>query len=561
MSADAKDLYLSNYSNERCTGYNIRYTTGDNKGEISTRKFINTLDYSLDLIKLREVYEKVYRRMDFSFNRRGKEYNRHVVNVTFKYSVKEYNLFYGNTYVKLGFMPEECELTDNVCVRDGELLAVRVNAEVSSPITAEILGKYFAFDGGMYRVVKAIPVVLTVAQLRDMLYQNGFVCDGIHFVRFKRSSGSSRVGKCLFIDDRMYSRMHKWGLCGLTVKDGQQIDLAALEAYIALTLSSIIGLVSIRPENFLVVDDFESVFNDDVIAVRANDDGWLTAAPEKVDVSNSIWDGQSLIDKSLMGEFDQHGMILLRNRFFKSACFNCNVQQFFADHGITSVSQLNGRTLAEHIEDVKIITTPSSIKYLKFGSLEQWLSLLDEDSDFGVVKHEKPTHFFDGRMVQIHYQLLNSLQMSQEEVDELLFPSLDYLHKIQTDPAVLRYHIRHVGGDDMIAPASTPNDVVYQMLGVTDEFAKTKLYYDFRQDVSKAFKKALSRGHVLVNGNYSTLLGNPLEMLYESIGSFDGESLLGVGCIHSKRFSFGQTVLGSRSPHVTSGNVWLTKNV
>lgn len=561
VSADAKDLYLSNYSNERCAGYSIRYNAGDNKGEINIRKFINTLDYSLDLIKLREVYEKVYRRMDFSFNRRGKEYNRHVVNVTFKYSVKEYNLFYGNIYVKLGYLPEECELIDNVCVQGGELLAVRVGAEVSSPITAEILGKYFAFEDGVYRLAKTIPVVLTVAQLRDMLYQNGFVCDGIHFVRFKRSSGSSRVGKCLFIDDRMYSRMHKWELCGLTVKEGQQIDLAALEAYIALTLSSIIGLVSIRPENFLVIDDYESVFRDEVIAVRASDDGWLTASPEEVEVSNSIWDGQSLIDKSLMGEFDEHGMILLRNRFFKSACFNCNLQQFFADHGITDVAQLNGHTFAENIEDIKIITTPSSIKYLKFGSLDKWLSLLEEDGDFGVVKHEKPTHFFDGRMVQIHYQLLNSLQMSQDEVDALLKPSLDYLHLIQSDPAVLRYHIRYAGGDEEMMPVSTPNDVVYQMLGVTDAFTKTKLYYDFRQDVTKAFKKSLSRGHVLVNGNYSTLLGNPVEMLYAAIGRFDGESRLGVGHIYSQRFEFNHTILGSRSPHVTSGNVWLTKNV
>ena len=119
-------------------------------------------------------------------------------------------------------------------------------------------------------------------------------------------------------------------------------------------------------------------------------------------------------------------MILLRNRFFKSACFNTNIQKFFADRGITDVSQLSGFTLAQDISDIKVITTPSSIKYVKFGTLEQWLRLLDEDGNFGVVKHEKPTHFFDGRMVQIHYQLLNTLQLSQDDVDQLAKPSLDY---------------------------------------------------------------------------------------------------------------------------------------
>lgn len=498
--------------------------------------------------------------MDFSFNKRGKEFCRRVINVTFKYSVKEYNLFFGNTYIKLGYTPEEVQLQDNIYVVDGELIAIKVGAHVENPAAANILGGYFKFEDGVYKLQKNINVVFTVAQLRDFLYQQGFVCDGIRFQRFKRSSGSSRVGKCLFIDEQLYPRMHKWELCGLKIKDGQETDLAALEAYIALTLSSIIGTVSLRPENFLVVDDYKSVFKDRVIAVGADSAGWLEASAREIEVENSIWDGQSLIDKSLMAEFSGYGMILLRNRFFKSACFNCNIQQYFHDNSITDISQLNGFTIAERIEDVKIITTPSSIKFLKFGTLEQWLEALEESGDFGVVKHEKPTHFFNGRMVQIHYQLLNTLQMSQREVDELVHPSLDYLRLLQTDPAVLRYHIKFACENDDISSVSTASDVVYQMLGINDEFARTKLYYEFLRDVSDSFKKNLRRGHILVNGNYSTLLGNPIEMLRMAIGTFDGESQIGAGGIHSKRFEYGRTVLGSRSPHVTMGNVWLTTN-
>ena len=131
---------------------------------------------------------------------------------------------------------------------------------------------------------------------------------------------------------------------------------------------------------------------------------------------------------------------------------------------------------------------------------------------------------------------------------------------IQTDPAVLRYHIRYSGADKPINAAPTTNDIVYQMLGVTDQFANTRLYEDFKHDISKAFKKDIRRGHILVDGNYSTLLGNPMEMLYATIGFFDGVSQIGAGNIYSKRFHFNQTVLGSRSPHVTMGNILLTKN-
>lgn len=70
----------------------------------------------------------------------------------------------------------------------------------------------------------------------------------------------------------------------------------------------------------------------------------------------------------------------------------------------------------------------------------------------------------------------------------------------------------------------------------------------------------LRKGKVLVEGNYSTLCGNPVEMLYASIGEFDGKSRIGVGCVVSKRFAPGITLLGSRSPHITIANVWLSQN-
>lgn len=43
-----------------------------------------------------------------------------------------------------------------------------------------------------------------IKYLRAHFYQNGFYLDGLHYVRYKRSAGSSREGKCLFIDERLY---------------------------------------------------------------------------------------------------------------------------------------------------------------------------------------------------------------------------------------------------------------------------------------------------------------------------------------------------------------------
>jgi hypothetical protein len=464
--------------------------------------------------------------------------------------------------VKFGYAVDDLVFEDCVAFHNGELVGIQVGEKVVSPIPDDKIDKCFYFKNGTYQVKANIPILNGVADIRSQIYQDGFYCDGIHFVRFKRSSGSSRVGKCLFIDERLYDQMHEWEMCGIEVKHGQDIDLAALEPYIALTLSSIVGTIQIRPENILVIDDYSSVFKERAVATRLVDDR-LVSKPEDVEISNSIWDGQSLMDKSLFGEYEQWGMLLLRARFFKSCCFNANIQEWFRDNGITEVSQLNGRTQAKRIEDVKLITTPSSIKYLKFGNLDTWLNTLE--TTFGVVKHEKPTHFFDGRMVQTHYQLLNTLQMTYQEVEQLVQPSLDYAKMIKSDPAVLRHQISYqyqTPDNTFYTKAVTSkNDIIYRLLSINDKFAETKMYRQFCNDLIKSYIRNLRCGHILVHGNYSTLCGNSIEMLKQAIGTFDGTSVIPVNTVHSTKFENGKELLGSRSPHVTVGNVLVTTNV
>lgn len=259
----------------------------------------------------------------------------------------------------------------------------------------------------------------------------------------------------------------------------------------------------------------------------------------------------------------EHGMLLLRARFFKSCCFNANIQRWFTDNGITDVSQLNGKTRAKRIEDIKLITTASSIKFLKFGKFDEWLDEIEPI--FGVVKHEKPTHFFDGRMVQTHYQLLNTLQMTNDEVEKLVKPSLDYANMIKIDPAVLKHHIKY----QYCTPDETyynrtitsKNEIISKMLETTDCFSQTKLYRDFAKAILDSFKKNLRCGHILVHGNYSVLCGNPIEMLMQSTGQFSGNPIMEPNTVHSTYFADGEELLGSRSPHVTMGNVLVTKNV
>lgn len=578
-SLDGKDIFISNNCvNQKVNenGKPIGFRLRNQAGVLNLGRFINTLDYSLDLIKMQEVFAQICPSEQFSFYQNKKDYTYRVINVTFKYSNKQYNKVQKGDkvfYILHKYTYDDLVFHDCVAFADGELAGVEVGSPVENAIPESVYGTAFQFDGKTYKANSNIQTINSVANIREELYKNGFYCDGIKYVRFKRSAGSSRVGKCLFIDERLYPKMHKWEMCGIKVKEGQDIDLAALEPYIALTLSSIVDTIQLHPENILVVDDYKSVFHDKAAATRFVD-GRLVTNIEDVEISNSIWDGQSLMDRSVflkfqerqrqnMPEAREHGMLLLRSRFFKSCCFNSNIQKWFADNGITNVSQLNGKTRATRIEDIKLITTPSSIKYVKFGTLDEWLDILEPT--FGVVKYEKPTHFFDGRMVQTHYQLLNTLQMTYEEVEELVKPSIDFARLIKTDPAALRFQISYAyhSPDEInyTDNMTSKNEIVYNLLGLCDKFAETRLYIDFCNDLIKAYVKNLRCGHILIRGNYSTLCGNPIEMFKQAIGTFDGTSVIEPETVHSIRFDDGVELLGCRSPHVTMGNILLTRNV
>lgn len=557
MSIEAKDLFgAMNHINPDEREYRIRST----EGSINLKRFSNAFDWSLDAIKLEEVYRRKTRRQDFSFLSGKHLYTKNVICVTFNYSYKEFNMAGKNTYVRNGYSYRDCTFVDGVDVRDGKLIAIQTNVEVQDPVPQNILGNYFTYNNGYYEQIGSIRTIMDKAELRNYLYQNGFKCDGVEYVRYKRSSGSSRVGKCLFVNKILADEMNQWDMCGLSVSEGQPIDLASWEAYIALPISSIINTIKIPLDSILVIDDYESSFEEEVVAVEI-EDNHLVSSRKSVTITNSIWDGQSLMDKSLFGEYEDKGMLLLRNRFFKSCCFNTNIQKWFADNNITSVNQLKGFTLAKDISQIKLITTPSSIKYTKFGTVQQWMK--NVDSTFGVVKYEKPPRAFDGRLIQAHYQLFNTLQLSYEEMERVLKPSLDYIGAIRRDPAVLRYAIQYPydEGSGEWSSLDSKNEIIFRMLGINEKFGRTKLYYDFRDDLIKSEIRNLKKGHVLIQGNYSTLMGNGMEMLQESIGAFEGKSVIGVGNVHSKRFKYGQTLLASRSPHVTMGNVLLTTNV
>ena len=333
-SIDAKDIYLaSHYINKMRSEYSLKLKDG----KYNLRKFINSNDYSKDLIKLVDVYHKTFRRNNLFFKIKKHWYTQHVINITFKYSVKEWNQTNKNTFVKFGYDYNELEFHNCIAIMDGEVVGVKINdtVDIDDATYYDSIEKIFKLSKLVktdkktnrktvyyqYKKIKEPKTLKTNSQLRHELYKNGFTCDGIKYKRFKRSTGSARVGKCLFINHKLLLPLLLFCSGNMLLEEGQETDLAAYESYISMTSSSIIDTIKIKPENILVIDDYESVFEDDVVETH-DENGWLKTSEKKCKIKNSIWDGQSLMDVSLFGEYDKDKITVAPYENYQSIVFN-----------------------------------------------------------------------------------------------------------------------------------------------------------------------------------------------------------------------------------------------
>ena len=198
-SVDCKDLYLSNnYIKNVAYGYKL--TKKDGTDNFS--KYINSFDYSLDLIELRDVAKKIYGKKDsLSFTVKDKEYSSKIINVTFKYAVKEFNKTAKNTYVRNGYNLRDYELEDGYATdidEDGTqiLVAIKTDESFYNKIDTSLLPSFFSceYDKDLmtytYKMIGTPKTIMSAKQLRTWCYKNGFICNGLNYKRFKRSSGS-----------------------------------------------------------------------------------------------------------------------------------------------------------------------------------------------------------------------------------------------------------------------------------------------------------------------------------------------------------------------------------
>lgn len=532
MSIDARYIY-GKQSNEN--GYDTSVFWNNEKSILPRKLYKVKIPYSLGLIHWFKMKDAIF---DIIGN---KVYSNDIVNVTFNKASK--------TIAK---------------DKDG-------NVRYKPQIKVNKKGKY------SLEIVEELKTDKKIDELMDEVYP-GFVLDGERYVQFMRTPGKARTGAILFIKEKLLKDFLSWARMGIDYECiSGQVDIAGLKAAESLILSEIKDIAVINSSEILLVPDVKvpcKIAKGKASITEMGQDGMaVTHDNEKeITIYNDIFDGQSLLAPEYY--HDGKSMILLRNRLFKSAAFCFDIQRWFRDNDVTDIRQLNGFTLAEKVEDIKLITTPNSLKFMKQKSFisfeypvedleratfEYWLHEIEKDECiFGVVKNEYASGFIKG----YNYQVDNSMPLSKDEVRELLRYEFDRIQKAKDDNDyfVNEFIQRKMHKESKCDPKMYKfSDSVYGLYKINPDIQHTKFFRDYKNNMlGTDYKDLLKQGrYKLENSDYCVVCSNPFEMIQHACGvSQENWVRIHEGReAYCKYFPRDRDLIATRSPHIYSGNV------
>lgn len=559
MSIEARYLYSANKNDEKGdTSVRIGYDTSRfwdskrKKKKIPDGLYKVKMPYSLALEKMYEIKVDEFKSDDYDT-----AYSDMVINVTFKGAAKKEKVL---------------KTTKNGGIRDPK-----------PKYLIKTYGKGEKQSATLKKVVR-LDTELNTANLRTYMYDNGFVLDGNKYVYFMRSTSKSRGGNMLFVkEEYFYELLIEWARLGIVFAENQSIDVAGVKSYESLVLSGICGKVEIKPEEILLINDHESVFEKMASVTRLNENDRLTVNDEMVEYHNSIWDGQSLLDFSKYSAFAEfegikqieslkgRSFVLLRNLWFKSAAFNFDIQKYFSDHNITIEDvKKHGWTIAEDIRQIKLITTPNSLKILKIkecvnnkyvddpdgqirSMFEYWLNHIRENTCFGIVKSE---HGMYDHARRCNSQILMALPLSRNDMRQLLndgeFP---YMYELRNDENMFLMHLD--------SRKNSSNTMIYELASYIPKITRTDMYTNFKNDTLNDYKESWKKDGIKIpDSDFCVCVSNPLEMMQYACGIEPKDWIR----VHKGReayckfYSDGQQLLAARNPCVSSGNILCLTN-
>ena len=385
----------------------------------------------------------------------------------------------------------------------------------------------------------------------------GFKVNGIEYERLLSTSAGVKKSTIVFTSKRLKQQ--------LTLQLNAERDLtkkfvpAKLEAYISLACSASIPVRD--PKGVLVVHDVETTFYDDVILVNG-----LESIRPKVTVEQdyktvlNACDGLGLMSPELakmwaedvQEEYLPAG-VCLRNAFCKGMVFTFDFKAFAKE--IAHQEMITDVWGNEHnINDIDLILTTSMLKlWDSYSSIDDYLEKAKRSHhEFALTKITPEV--LDNEQT-MNYQFLQSLELDDEDIYNLIKPTLDELDDIiNYDYRKALVYLRGVSLTEK-SVLRPPYDYTTAMMIDSRMLNDPYTYSKIRNNIKNRIDQA-KLGVIAVNGNFSILSGDPYT-LCQSMFNLPVTGLLKRGEIYSHYWQKrGRTrVAGFRAPMTVHNNI------
>ena len=385
----------------------------------------------------------------------------------------------------------------------------------------------------------------------------GFKVNGIEYVRLLSTSAGVKKNTIVFTSKRIKEQ--------LLFQLNAERDLskafvpAKLEAYISLACSASIPVST--PNGIVVVHDPETVFYDDVILVNGLESLRPKVTIEKdYETKLSTCDGLGLMSPELAKRWAEEveedylpAGVCIRNVFCKGMAFTFDFKAFAREVAQTE-EVIDVWGYKHNINDIELVLTTSMLKlWDSYSSIEDYLDKSSRNGHtFALTKITDEE--LDNEQT-MNYQFLQSLELEDDDIYNLIKPTLDEIDDILNyDYRKAITYLRGVNLTDKTVKRP-PFDYTTAMMIDKDMLNDPYTYSKIRNNIKNRIDQ-VKLGVINVHGNFSILSGDPYT-LCQNMFNLPVTGLLKRGQIYSYYWqSRGvDKVAGFRAPMTVHNNI------
>lgn len=386
----------------------------------------------------------------------------------------------------------------------------------------------------------------------------GFTFNNNHYTYLCSGSGQIRRNTATFVNSEIYPQLFKILSCGLDEKT-KTMSLGKYSAYFALSFSSILWVTTPR---CCVVKDFFRTLKDQRVDFITKDKEGNSCIEERImDLELNCADGQGLIDPNFAENVWSKDLNLgftpcsfvVRSCFVKGNLVPFDFKEYAHLHGITKIYDAWG--VPYDIDSIDVILAESQFKTHKYyNSWQDYLSYSTKNNiHWGVARYNKN---FDPEYVLSNYQYIQSLDLSKEDIKELIAPTTDWIRKICSgDPLYSLLYLFGVKDENAdfqaiySAAQTNPTKAVIKNIDfLEDTYVQKKIYKNITETINHS-----KIGKVWIRGNYQFCIADPLAQCQSALG-LDPVGCVGKDEVYSawwnERIGAGHVVDICRSPMI-----------